>query len=146
MNKITLFRNEFFFLSNLYPCTILYNGIRFGSVEHGYMYHKTESTKCKNEILIIENPLDVKKYSKKMARIRKDWHDVKYYVMDALVYAKFSQNEDLKQALLLTGDFELIEGNWWGDTYWGVSDGIGENNLGKILMNTRSKLSTLFCG
>jgi len=28
-------------------------------------------------------------------------------------------------------------GNHWGDRYWGVCDGKGENNLGKIQMGIR---------
>ena len=37
-------------------------------------------------------------------------------------------------------DEELIEGNWWGDTYWGVCNGVGENHLGKLLMKIREEL------
>jgi len=39
--------------------------------------------------------------------------------------------------LLQTGDEELIEGNKWGDRFWGVCKGKGKNNLGKILMKIR---------
>ena len=34
----------------------------------------------------------------------------------------------------------LIEGNEWGDTFWGTCDGIGENHLGKILMRIRNEM------
>ena len=40
-----------------------------------------------------------------------------------------------------TEDMELIEGNSWGDTFWGVCDGVGENNLGKVLMRVRDRLN-----
>lgn len=36
----------------------------------------------------------------------------------------------------------LIEGNDWGDTFWGMVDGEGENNLGKILMRVREEIKT----
>ena len=39
-----------------------------------------------------------------------------------------------------TDDVELIEGNEWSDTFWGVCRGQGENWLGKILMKTRDNL------
>ena len=35
---------------------------------------------------------------------------------------------------MATEDAELIEGNWWKDTYWGICDGVGENRLGQMLM------------
>ncbi len=36
---------------------------------------------------------------------------------------------------------ELVEGNWWNDTFWGVCNGEGQNNLGKILMKIRKEIS-----
>lgn len=59
--------------------------------------------------------------------------------MKDLVRQKF-QHPELKKKLLKTKNATLIEGNTWGDVYWGVCNGVGENNLGKILMETRAKL------
>ena len=61
--------------------------------------------------------------------------------MYEIVLAKFSQNEYLKRRLLETGNALLIEGNDWGDTYWGVCNGRGKNKLGKILMRVRTELA-----
>ena len=59
-------------------------------------------------------------------------------VMRDLVVQKFS--DPLLQSLLeTTGDEELIEGNHWGDVFWGVCKGVGENHLGKILMKVRGR-------
>ena len=57
--------------------------------------------------------------------------------MYEIVLAKFTQNPDLKEKLLATGDEHLEEGNTWGDTTWGTVNGIGENRLGIILMKVR---------
>lgn len=54
----------------------------------------------------------------------------------------------IAQALIDTGDAELIEGNTWNDNYWGVcgcarcrSEGTkGLNKLGQILMAERKAL------
>lgn len=54
--------------------------------------------------------------------------------------AKFTQNKSCRGNLLKTGNAELIEGNDWGDKIWGQVNGIGENNLGKILMKIREEL------
>jgi predicted NAD-dependent protein-ADP-ribosyltransferase YbiA (DUF1768 family) len=61
--------------------------------------------------------------------------------MREILIAKFSQNEDIKGKLLATGDTELIEGNTWGDTFWGVCRGEGTNWLGKLLMEVRTEIS-----
>jgi predicted NAD-dependent protein-ADP-ribosyltransferase YbiA (DUF1768 family) len=61
--------------------------------------------------------------------------------MSDLLWQKF-QDPDLADRLRATRTRKLIEGNWWGDTYWGVSDGVGENQLGELLMRIRTKLLT----
>ena len=73
--------------------------------------------------------------------MRSDWEEVKNKVMYEIVLAKFTQNSDLKEKLLATGDEHLEEGNTWGDTIWGTVDGVGENRLGKILMRVRDELN-----
>jgi hypothetical protein len=55
-----------------------------------------------------------------------------------ILESKFS-NKELKEKLIKTGEEYLEEKNTWGDKFWGTSNGIGENNLGKILMNIRNK-------
>ena len=42
--------------------------------------------------------------------------------------------------LLATGDAKIVEGNTWGDVFWGVCNGVGENHLGEILMKVRQDL------
>lgn len=53
-----------------------------------------------------------------------------------LLMKKFNQ-EPFHSKLIATGDSQLIEGNTWGDTYWGVCRGKGQNKLGKLLMKVR---------
>lgn len=62
--------------------------------------------------------------------------------MREIVEAKFEQNEDLKVKLLETGDEHLEEGNTWEDRIWGTVNGVGENRLGRILMQVRELLRT----
>ena len=38
------------------------------------------------------------------------------------------------------GDQELVEGNEWGDVFWGVCKGVGDNHLGKLLMEFRERV------
>jgi ribA/ribD-fused uncharacterized protein len=95
-------------------------------------------------------PGQVKRLGRKYsAYLRDDWDDVKLHVMRGLIAEKFSANNpELVAELLKTGEADLIEGNSWGDTYWGVVTGgrkkaligQGQNNLGKLLMARRRQL------
>ena len=81
--------------------------------------------------------------AKKLGRtvkLRPDWNEVKLSVMLEVLRHKFNQNPDLADKLLATGDTLLQEGNTWHDYYWGVCNGKGENNLGKLLMLVRQEL------
>lgn len=82
---------------------------------------------------------DAKRLAHKFNR-REDWEQVKDDIMLELLRIKFNQ-EPLKVLLLSTKEAELIEGNTWGDVYWGVCNGIGQNKLGKLLMQVRSELN-----
>ena len=84
------------------------------------------------------NPYDLKKFSRSF-ELRKDWDDIKLRVMRKALRYKFRDNI-LCMKLLSTGDSYIEEENWWGDTYWGVCNGVGENNLGKLLMEVREEL------
>lgn len=48
---------------------------------------------------------------------------------------------ECRDQLLATGGVELIEGNDWGDAFWGVCGGYGQNWLGVLLMLVRSELA-----
>ena len=91
------------------------------------------------------NPSVSKKLGRKIA-LRDDWEDVKTKIMYEICYAKFSQNPNLKNKLLATGDEYLEEGTYWHDNYWGncycekCKDIKGENKLGVILMKIRKDL------
>jgi predicted NAD-dependent protein-ADP-ribosyltransferase YbiA (DUF1768 family) len=57
--------------------------------------------------------------------------------MAELIHLKFEQDE-FRDKLLATGTFHIEETNTWGDVFWGVCRGRGENHLGKILMRERA--------
>lgn len=87
---------------------------------------------------LIIDPDQAKKLSKQILVVD-NWHEIKLGVMKEVVKAKFDQNPKLKSLLLKTRNKILIEGNTWGDKYWGQVDGIGENHLGIILMELRDE-------
>lgn len=134
--KIDSFKNEFYFLSNFYPCKVIYGGLPFENSEAAF-----QAAKCwsRADEFIHLNASDAKKLGRKV-EMREDWDIVKNRIMHDVVLAKFSQSEDLKEKLLATGDAYLEEGNTWGDRYWGTVDGVGENQLGRTLMSVRDML------
>jgi len=115
------------------------DGITFPSSDHAYQFHKAITSKDKQRLLKAKTPYDVKRISK-LVEIRPDWDLIKEDIMYKCVKAKFTQNEDYNIALCMTHPHELVEGNWWGDTEWGVCNGVGKNKLGKILMRVRNEL------
>ena len=58
---------------------------------------------------------------------------------EALSY-KYSPGSEAAKKLLSTGEDYLIEYAPWGDHYWGITDGIGFNRLGWLLMERRDQL------
>lgn len=140
---IDSFKGEYRFLSNFYQSEFMYDGTMWPTVEHAYVANKLRPEHYhsgKEAILTLVNPATVKGVGRKLP-MRDDWDDIKLIVMRNLVTCKFRQNKELADRLLATGDQELVEGNWWGDTYWGVCKGVGENHLGKILMEVRKQLN-----
>ena len=136
---INKFSGEYNFLSNFYPVEIFFEGMHYPTVEHAYQASKTIFPLIKRAIQLCKTPGQVKRLGNKTP-LRGDWEDVKEFIMETLVSQKFSNDPELIKKLVATGDEELVEGNSWGDTFWGVYNGVGRNNLGKILMKVRRKL------
>lgn len=127
------------FLSNFEPCTVVYDGMTYKCSEAAYQAAKTTDVSLRIAFTTMNG--SKAKYAGQKLPIRADWNDVKVDVMYEIVKDKFSRNPELKAKLLSTGTLQLIEGNYWGDKFWGVCNGEGENHLGKILMRVRRELS-----
>ena len=140
MNKIDSFSGEYRFLSNFYLAPLEYEGRVYPSSEHAYQAAKTLNDNDRRKIAADPNPKNAKRRGQSVF-LRKNWDKIKNDVMEEIVMTKFITHMSLREKLIETGDAELIEGNTWGDTYWGVCNGVGENNLGKILMNIRSSFN-----
>lgn len=138
-NVIDSFSGEYEFLSNFYVREMTFRGLKCTSSESAFQAMKTTNLEQRKEIAAAL-PSRSKRLGRKV-QLRNDWDYIKTNVMYEIVLAKFTQHPDLKQKLLDTGDAKLVEGNTWGDQFWGVCDGVGQNELGKILMWVRFELS-----
>lgn len=136
---ITEFKGSYRWLSNFWPLRLEIDGEIWPSVENFYQAQKTlvpdereQFTDC--------GPAAAKRRGRKVT-LRLDWDEVKEEVMLRGLREKFKHPE-LRELLLRTGDCLLMEGNRWGDTYWGVcfKKGCGQNRLGQLLMLVREEI------
>lgn len=140
IGTIPCFRNEYRFLSNFWNVPVTYDGLTYQNAEAAF-----QAQKCINEADKVPFTSLCANDAKRLGRnvqLRYDWDLVKLPIMKEIVRAKFTQNDDLKQQLLSTGNLVLEEGNNWRDRFWGINlkTGEGENHLGRILMQVRTEL------
>ena len=165
MKEIKGFDGEYSFLSNFYEKPVRVNvdvydddmkaemplanlEVIFPTSEHAFHAFKTlkdwrmlkQSEVSKFlDFTKYETPGRAKKAGKNVEMNVKLWNTVRNDVMRFVLKNKFSDAE-LGKKLLDTGDAYIEETNTWGDKYWGVCNGEGDNNLGKLLMEIRDNL------
>jgi ribA/ribD-fused uncharacterized protein len=124
--------------SNFYSSEIEIDGKIYPTVEHYYQANKATNEEYYEKIRNAETPDETKKIARSIPTLP-GFHKIKYGVMLKGVYEKFTQNEDLKELLLSTGDKVLHEYAPY-DMIFGWGDGKGKDKLGKILMEVREKI------
>jgi hypothetical protein len=111
--------------------------IFYPSVEHAHIAAKTFDPVLRQQIKTLPTG-KAKRFGAKITLIP-DWDIIKLNVMEHLLKQKFRQ-EPFRTLLLATGDAYIEETNWWKDTFWGVCTGVGQNNLGKMIMEIRKEM------
>lgn len=94
-HEIRGFRGVFSFLSNFYPCTMLFEDYRFTSAEAAF-----QSAKCYHlSDAIAMQGMTAKEAKRKgrTVRMRRDWEQVKVQVMRNVLRAKFDENPSLSK-------------------------------------------------
>lgn len=135
---INEFKGKYYFLSNFYSAPVMYDGLLYKNNEAAFQSAKVKDLERRKQFCELD-PSSAKKKGRNVL-LRNDWEKVKNQVMYECVKDKFTRNLDLQEKLLATGNEELVEGNTWNDTYWGVCKGRGKNMLGKTLMKVREEL------
>lgn len=139
MSVIDCFKNNYYFLSNFsYYGFFNKKGLYYPTVEHYFQAMKTEDKEERTKIRTCLTPNEAKKLGRK-AKLRNNWEDIRIKVMKQGLRYKFWQNAYIRVLLMETAGKQLIEGNKWNDTFWGVCNGKGENNLGRLLMLLRDE-------
>lgn len=160
------FQGEYRWLSNFWMAKQIVNEIEFCCNEQWYVYNKCtdegkqDTFEMNGDIFYNISDKDavlafsrydgtdwqkagaIKKFGRKKIILNPRFDQIKIEVMRVGLYAKFTQNQELRDKLLATGDAVLQEGNTWGDVFWGIdlTTGQGENWLGRLLMDLRTQL------
>lgn len=138
---IDSFMGKYRFLSNFWEAPVVFEGQMYDNNEAAFQAAKVIDKEQRKQFAHL-NPSEAKRLGRRV-KLRSDWEEVKNDVMYAIVKDKFTRNLELREKLVATGDEPLEEGNTWGDRIWGTVNGVGENRLGKILMDVRKHLSSM---
>ena len=138
IDVIDKFRGDYAALSNFAPAQVWLEGRPYRSVEHAYQAAKTLDIYERARVRLAATPREARRIGRSVA-LRPDWDCSRLGVMRRLLVQKFAQ-ANFAEILLGTGDAELIEGNDWGDVFWGVCQGEGKNYLGRMLMDIRVEI------
>lgn len=152
-------KDKYSYMSNFYKVNFTdENNIKYCCSEQYFMYKKCETFDPTNDnllklILAEKSATKIKKLGRQVSNYDETiWKNSRYDIMVEGLKLKFSQNEDIKQKLLLTSNKSLFEASKY-DKIWGIgyyaNDAIntdkskfGTNLLGKALMEVRTHLST----
>lgn len=153
MDPIMEFKGEFSFLSNfavtpfnqaplwhanalLFDLSGDYNWM---TVEHWFQAHKAINVQEMRDIQLTLGPREAKRIGRQV-EMRPEWEWRKLDVMLEGLRAKFSYTI-MAERLVATHPRKLVEGNRWGDTYWGydLRTMQGENWLGRLLALVREE-------
>lgn len=131
-------KEEYGWLSNFERCKQIVDGIVYKTNEHYYQSQKAKEpnvffwiTSAPSPYLAMIAGRGLRPYE-----MVSDWENKKVNIMLKGLRAKFSQNKELKQKLLNTGDSILHEDSPT-DMFWGRK---GKDMLGKLLMHVRDEI------
>ena len=140
---IGFYPREFYCLDNFSSFKVEWDGYLYASLEEAYQTAKflKSAPEIAEEIKKSHSAHEAQKISfANKDKVRSDWQEVKLTIMEELLRKKLQQNPYVKQKLLQTKDYIIVEDspkdNFWG---WG-KDRTGENHLGKLWMKLRDEL------
>lgn len=144
------------YLSNWYLSNFIVEGILFSSMEQYMMYKKAmcfDDQIVANKILETKDVAEIKALGRQVSNYNDSiWNGMRQILIYEGLLAKFTQNEDLKEQLISTGDAILAECAV-KDRIWGIGLSMtspkrldiyqwnGQNLLGYALMLVRKRIS-----
>lgn len=124
---------------------IEYKGTVYPTVEHAYHCQRYLDSGVIEEIRAARSPFKAWEVSQKYKGSQiADFNERKAAVMEELCRAKLAQHEDIRRALIESGDMPIVKHITTGpkpDGFWDDgADGNGRNETGKIWMKLRQEL------
>ncbi|HYC79706.1 MAG TPA: NADAR family protein [Candidatus Binatia bacterium] len=145
MEQIYPLEKFFIYFSPYTAHAIEYEGVNYPTVEHAYQCLRYDDPKIIKEILEARSPVKAWETSTKYKHLQKpDFRERKLEVMKMLMRLKTEQHEEIKKALLESGNQKIVKHITTyppGDGFWddGVN-GEGLNHMGKMWMEIREEL------
>lgn len=140
---IGFYPREFYCLDNFSSFKVEWDGYLYASLEEAYQTAKflKSAPEIAEEIKKSHSAHEAQKIAfANKDKVRSDWQEVKLTIMEELLRKKLQQNPYVKQKLLQTKDYIIVEDSP-KDNFWGwEKDRIGENHLGKLWMKLRDEL------
>jgi hypothetical protein len=132
--------------SNLFRRPIDFEGAIFATAEHAYQAGKARKPEVREWLMAAPSPslLAMAAHGLYQWDITPSWSRIKFDRMRAVLHAKFTQHDDLREMLLSTGSTRLVESATVDNAVnrlWGEVNGVGKNMLGIMLMELRTQLS-----
>jgi len=126
------------------------DGVSYPTVEHAYQCQRYIDKKIIEEIRNAASPLKAWEISTKYKHLQiPGFRDEKYKleVMKKLLRLKAQQHEEIRQALIDSGDAEIVKHIFTyppGDGFWDDGqDGTGLNHMGRMWMEIRNELKAV---
>ena len=148
MKEIRFYRasdKSFGVFSNLYRRPIQFEDCAYPTAEHAYQAGKARKKEVREWLMAAPSPalLAMAAHGLYYWDITPGWSGSKFGRRKAVLHAKFSQHEDLRKALLRTGNARLIEAATVDNAVnrlWGGVNGVGQNMPGTLLMEVRDEI------
>jgi ribA/ribD-fused uncharacterized protein len=155
VNGVLFYTPKWYCLDNFSAFNVVYEGILYPTVEHAYQALKfIYATSVDNDEIVdlranyaevirsANSAHDAKKLAHTVAllpHVRKDWDDVKVWMMEQLLRAKHERHEYVRKILKRTKGLVIVEDSPT-DSFWGRgSDWQGQNHLGCLWMKIRDE-------
>ncbi|OGH62816.1 MAG: hypothetical protein A2848_00495 [Candidatus Magasanikbacteria bacterium RIFCSPHIGHO2_01_FULL_50_8] len=139
-NQIGFYEGDFYSLSNFSAHEVVIEGVTYATAEHAYQVLKFSDSAQREKIKGAASAWLAREFGQsKKGRVE---NFDKIAVIKEIMRAKLLQHEDVRAALIKTGDSIILKNHPGDDGFWGCgADGTGQNVMGKIWMELRNEVA-----